>query len=376
MRPKKLFCAQYKGKNLNCHVSDPTFYSDFQNASQIAFLCGDYGSLISFGVSKPPHMKITDRITRRWPLYGLLLALAIGLASAISPAVGGSGISPEALGERLFSDPILSLDRSISCASCHIPEFAFADTVAFSIGIGGQRGTRNTPSSMNMLARDAFFWDGRAATLEEQALMPIENPVEMGLPIAEAIARLRSDAEYVRWFREAFGGPPDAEKLAAALAAFQRTLETADTPWDRFAFDIEDIDPAVVRGKAIFDQKGKCLECHFTPDFTADEFRNIGLYNGSDLADEGRFAISRDSADLGKFKVPGLRNVAITAPYMHNGMFATLREVIDYYDDPKAFVPDVINVDTLLREPLGLTEQEKVDLEAFLHSLTDRRFVK
>jgi cytochrome c peroxidase len=320
-----------------------------------------------------------DRILLRpWRLevLGMALVLALGLGAAISPQQGGSGMSPETLGERLFSDPILSLDRTISCASCHIPEFAFADTAAFSRGIGGQLGDRNAPSSMNMLARDVFFWDGRAATLEAQALIPIENPVEMGLPIAEAIARLRSDADYPRWFQEAFGGAPDAEKLAAALAAFQRTLETADTHWDRSARGLEELDPAVARGKAVFDDKGKCLECHFTPDFTADEFRNIGLYNGRGLKDEGRFAISRDSADLGKFKVPGLRNVAVTAPYMHNGMFATLRQVIDYYDDPKAFVPDGINVDTLLREPLGLTEQEKSDLEAFLHSLTDRRFLE
>lgn len=320
-----------------------------------------------------------DRIffrSRRLVILSAVLVLALGLGAAISPQQGGSGMSPESLGERLFSDPILSLDRTISCASCHIPEFAFADTVAFSRGISGQLGGRNTPSSMNMLSRDVFFWDGRAATLEAQALVPIENPVEMGLPIAQAITRLRNDADYPRWFREAFGGAPDAEKLAAALAAFQRTLETADTHWDRSARGLEELGPAVARGKAIFDDKGKCLECHFTPDFTADEFRNIGLYNGQELKDEGRFAISRDSADLGKFKVPGLRNVAVTAPYMHNGMFATLREVIDYYDDPKAFVPDGINVDTLLREPLGLTGQEKSDLEAFLHSLTDRRFLE
>lgn len=121
-------------------------------------------------------------------------------------------------------------------------------------------------------------------------------------------------------------------------------------------------------------KKGKCFDCHFSPDFTGDEFRNIGLFNGKNLNDAGRFAISKDSLDLGKFKVPGLRNIAVTAPYMHNGMFKTLEEVIDYYDQPNRLMPDAIGRDTLLAQPLNLSLEEKADLKAFLEALTDDRF--
>ena len=130
------------------------------------------------------------------------------------------------------------------------------------------------------------------------------------------------------------------------------------------------------RGREIFLGKGKCFDCHFGPDFTGDDFKNIGLFNGKDLNDSGRYVITRDPADLGSFKVPGLRNVAVTKPYMHNGMFKTLKEVIDYYDMPDKFVSNSINRDTLLARPLHLTPQEKKDLEAFLNSVTDYRFSK
>jgi cytochrome c peroxidase len=306
-----------------------------------------------------------------------ILFLLAGLALAARP-VSDPPISEERLGELLFFDPILSLDSSISCASCHRPEFAFADTLAFSVGVYGQLGTRNTPGVTNMSARDAFFWDGRSATLEAQALEPIKNPVEMGLEIEQAIHRLKQHSQYVQWFDEVYDRLPDEAALAAALAAFQRTLETSNTVWDRYNLDLisdDDIDPAIVRGKVVFDTKGKCIQCHFTPDFTGDEFRNVGTFDGVTLTDKGRFDVTGDSLDLGRFKVPGLRNVGVTAPYMHNGMFQTLREVIDFYDNPFAFVANPINLDTLMIEPLHLSEQEKQDLEAFLHSLTDARFL-
>jgi cytochrome c peroxidase len=165
------------------------------------------------------------------------------------------------------------------------------------------------------------------------------------------------------------------ENLAIALAAYIRTLETSDTPFDRWMQDKpKPMSEAAVRGREVFMVKGKCFDCHFSPDFTGDEFRNIGLYNGRDLKDPGRFTVSRDSADLGKFKVSGLRNVSVTGPYMHNGMFATLEEVIDYYDNPDRFVQNALGRDTLLARPLNLTQQEKTDLKAFLDALTDGRF--
>lgn len=281
----------------------------------------------------------------------------------------------EELGELLFSDPILSQNNQISCASCHIPEFAFSDTSKLSKGVDGKLGSRNTPSAMNMTDRNFFFHDGRAETLEDQAAGPIENPVEMNLPIAEAIKRLNDDENYRNYFKKIYKESPNRSNLLDAIASFERTLETSNTPFDRFMNkDKSAISEAAKRGQIIFNEKGKCFDCHFGPDFTGDEFRNIGLYNGKDLNDLGRYDVTKDSADIGKFKVPGLRNIAITAPYMHNGMFQTLTEVIDYYDTPTAFVKGSINSDSLLSKPLGLTKEEKSDLLQFLNTLTDDRF--
>ncbi len=281
------------------------------------------------------------------------------------------------LGKALFFDPILSEDLTISCASCHKPEFAFADTTRFSLGVHGQPGTRNTPSAMNVSSRSSFFWDGRAATLEEQALKPIANPVEMNLPVTEAVARLNKSPKYLELFRLVYHTNPDAKSLGAALAAFERTLETGNTPNDRWMNDEPNSMTAQqVRGRDIFRTKGKCLECHFTPDFTGDEFRSIGMFDGQEMNDSGRYMATHNPADISKMKVPGLRNVAVTAPYMHNGHFKTLAEVIEYYDNPSLHLPGGMYRDSVLRQPLGLTKQEKLDLEAFLHALTDDRFVK
>jgi cytochrome c peroxidase len=299
------------------------------------------------------------------------------LVSCTGPSSEKLMLSEGKLGERLFFDPILSRDSTVSCGSCHKPEFAFADTVALSPGMQGRTGLRNTPSAMNQTNRNFYFWDGRAETLEEQALGPMENHVEMDFPLTLTVKRLIRNDFYNRAFKQVYGKQPDKELLAQAIAAFERGLETSDSPFDRYmkGEDTMAMTASQKRGLDIFNNKGKCFDCHFGVDFTGnDQFRNIGLYNGKQLNDEGRSAISGNAKDLGRFKVPGLRNIAHTAPYMHNGMFRTLKQVIDYYDEPDKVVPDAINRDTLLNRPLGLTEGEKKDLESFLRSLSDDRF--
>jgi cytochrome c peroxidase len=285
-------------------------------------------------------------------------------------------ITQEKLGEKLFFDPILSLDHTISCASCHKPDFAFADTSAFSKGVGGKLGNRNTPSVMNMAMRETFFWDGRAASLEAQVVGPIENPVEMNLPFSKAVLRVRNHTGYRKLFYQVFKKLPDSASIVQAIASFERTLETDQTPNDRWIDDLPGgLTEAQIRGRDLFmSNRTRCFDCHFTPDFTADEFRNIGLFNGKESKDSGRYLISRNPDDIGKFKTPGLRNVAMTAPYMHDGSFKTLREVIDYYDEPAKFMKHSINRDTILPIKIGLSEQEKQDMVAFLHALTDDRF--
>lgn len=275
------------------------------------------------------------------------------------------------LGRMLFFDPILSANRSTSCASCHKPEFAFADSTSFSKGFNGGFTSRNTPTVMNMSSRPYLFWDGRSPNLEDQAIHPIVNPVEMGLKKTDIVKRLKSSPFYKKAFQKIYGSAPDLKLLGKAIAAFERTLETADSPFDKYMEgDSTAISASAIRGRELFLEKGHCFDCHFTPDFTADEFRNIGLFNGKNLNDSGRYLVSQNPEDIGRFKVPGLRNVALTAPYMHNGQFRTLRQVVDYYDNPDAFIPNSIGRDTILAKPLGLNEQEKEDLVEFMKSLT------
>ena len=285
--------------------------------------------------------------------------------------------SKEELGKRLFFEKKLSRDNSISCASCHIPEYAFSDTIDFSIGVGGRKGKRNTPSAMNMASREIFFFDGRAATLEIQATFPIQDHNEMDINIDKAVSKIALDKFYQKAFKKIYKKSPNKTNILSAIAAYERSLESSSPFDDYMNGDKNAISESAKRGHKIFmNPKNKCFDCHFTPDFTGDEFKNIGLFNGKDLNDSGRYIITKNIKDLGSFKVPGLRNIAITGPYMHNGMFKSLKEVIAYYNNPKAKIPDAINTDSLLHKPLSMTENEMIDLEEFLKTLTDPIIVK
>jgi cytochrome c peroxidase len=265
---------------------------------------------------------------------GFSLLLVLVVSTCAMPRRGKEEVfSKTDLGKKIFFDPILSKDKTIFCASCHKPQFAYADSTRLSPGVGGKLGARNTPSVMNMASREAFFWDGRAATLEEQARVPIENSLEMNMHFGKAVKRVAMNKEYKRLFLKFYNQLPNEKNIANALAEFQRSLESdGSAPHDLWIGEIDTkaLNPSQLRGREIFLNKGKCFDCHFSPDFTGDEYRNIGLYDGQELNDKGRFMVSQKPEDLGKFKVPGLRNVELTAPYMHNGMFASLAEVIDF----------------------------------------------
>lgn len=285
-----------------------------------------------------------------------------------------------ALGERLFFDPILSSNRTVSCASCHKPEFAFADNLIFSVGVGNMPTTRNSPTAMYMSGRKAFFWDGRASRLEEQALIPIAESREMNLPIAEAIARLDQSPFYRKAFYLVFQDRPMPHLLGAALASYQRSLGKRSSAFDRYrAGDEKAMSTQAVRGLELFLGKARCGQCHAGTDFTDDAFRNIGLVDlqinepFTLLPEEhGRFNVTKVKADVGKFKTPHLRNIALTAPYMHDGSIATLREVIRFYNDGSRKIHRHWNVDSLLLKPLNLTRREEKALEVFLQQLTDK----
>ncbi len=278
----------------------------------------------------------------------ILFALLVSALGFITNADNKSITTRAALGKKLFSEKILSADSSISCASCHKPEYAFADTVALSIGIHNIEGNRNTPSVLNMKNRPYFFWDGRAASLAEQSLIPMADHNEMGLPVAEAVQRLNKNVSYKNLFLQIFKQKPNAKNLSAAFAAYEQTLETVDSRFDDWANGDGQLTIAEENGRQLFiGEKAKCFDCHFREDFTSDEFKNIGLFNGNFLTDSGRYRITKKESDMGKFKIPGLRNVAVTAPYMHNGMFATLQEVLRYYNNPKGFFPHQVNIDSI-----------------------------
>lgn len=293
------------------------------------------------------------------------------------PNPAGNPLTEEgiALGRTLFFDPILSGDGTQSCATCHEPAFAFTDRGRrFSAGIDGSVGTRNAPGVSNAAWMEGMFWDGRAASLEDQAREPVPNPIEMKLPWPEAVERLERHAEYPGLFRAAFGDVPITETLAVrAIAQFERTLISADAKYDRVRRGEASFTEAEDRGfRLFFGEEGDCFHCHGHPFFTDHLFHNTGL--DSVFTDVGLERTTGNPFDRGKFKTPTLRNVAVTAPYMHDGRFATLEESVRHYDRGGFYSP---TVDPLMRigQGLGLSERDVDDLVAFLHTLTDSAFL-
>jgi cytochrome c peroxidase len=280
--------------------------------------------------------------------------------------------SKEELGRKLFFDTMLSKNKNVSCGSCHLPAYAFADTLPKSVGHNGNKTKRNTPTVMNMGARSSFFFDGRVTTLEEQIFEPIIHKDEMGFSEDGVIKRLKKDREYKTAFSKYYKEGITKNSVSEAIGSYIRQLETSNSPFDQWMRKESSLSESAIRGRELFlGDKAKCFGCHFSPDFTADEFKNIGIYDEKQFMDKGRYEVSKKPEDIGRFKVPGLRNVAMTSPYMHNGMFVTLAEVVEYYNNPRGFISKPINMDSTLMKPLGLTAQEKYDLVSFLISLTD-----
>jgi cytochrome c peroxidase len=272
------------------------------------------------------------------------------------------------LGKLLYFDKRLSADSSLSCATCHHPKFAFADGAAVSTGIKGQKGGRSAPTVLNRAYSLAQFWDGRAATLEDQAKGPMINPIEMGHTHDAIVTRLRQIPGYRPLFKTAFGTEDfDIDHVAKAIATFERTVLSGNSPYDRWkAADKKAMTPEQVRGMNVYFNKAKCDQCHEGINFTTNAYHNLGIGTDKPEPDEGRFIVTKNPADWGAFKTPTLREIANTAPYMHDGRFKTLDEVVDFYD--KGGIPNK-NLDKTMKK-LNLTAEEKKDLVAFLHALS------
>lgn len=275
------------------------------------------------------------------------------------------------LGRQLFYDPMLSRDSTISCASCHAQNLAFTDALPLSMGIYGALTLRNAPTLANLAWQPYMFMDAGVKNLEIQVEGPLFAHNEMDFTYFELNQRLARHPEYVRQIRDVFGTEPNAYAVTRAVAAFERTMVSGNSRFDRFYFnnELNALNESEKRGWEIFSStEAKCLQCHQLPFFTDFSFRNIGLYES--YADSGRARVTRLSEDNGKFKVPTLRNIELTAPYMHNGSLASLELVIDHYNG--GLVPHA-NLDPLLAN-LNLNSQQKADLVAFLKSLTDEEF--
>jgi cytochrome c peroxidase len=301
----------------------------------------------------------------------------LGLPPVPVPAENPPTRETIALGKKLYFSPALSIDGTVTCASCHDPAQGFADPRPVSIGVRGGRGSRNAPTVLNSAYNKKLFWDGRAASLENQVSGPMTNSLEMGHTLDGVLRDVSRDPELRKMFEAAYGpGPPTIGKISQSIAAFERTLLSGSTPFDRFFYggQKDALSPSAQRGFAIFrdPNKGDCAACHTVGRdyalFTDHEFHNLGtaVNAGGELADLGLYTQTGREGDQGAFRTPSLRNVARTAPYMHDGSLRSLKDVVDFYVGGGTSNP---YLDKRIK-PLSLTSGERTDLVAFLESLT------
>ncbi|MEY4527783.1 MAG: Cytochrome c peroxidase [Nitrospirota bacterium] len=272
------------------------------------------------------------------------------------------------LGQQLYFDVRLSKNNTISCAFCHNPGTGYADVRQTSIGIDGGLGGRQAPTVMNSAFNPLQFWDGRAGSLEEQAIGPIQNPLEMGETPDGVVKKLKAIKGYRYQFQAVFGTEVSLQGIADAIAAYERTIISTDSPYDRFARGkTSAMNDAQRRGLELFRGKARCILCHNGSNFTDNGFHNTGVPQvGPMTEDLGRYYVTHLDRDKGAFKTPTLRSVALTAPYMHDGAFKTLEEVIAFYNQGGG---QNANLSSLIK-PLGLSDVDKADLAEFLRALT------
>jgi cytochrome c peroxidase len=326
------------------------------------------------GCKQDPAFKIGDGHTHTH----VDLNIPPGLPPMKIPADNPMTIEGVSLGRKLFYDNILSKNSLMNCGSCHHLETYFVDSNnAFSIGVDGIAGTRNSMPLFNIGYNPTFFWDGGSPSLEAQVLGPITNPVEMHESIENVINKLQQHPQYPTLFNQAFGTDKISSALVfKAIAQFERTMISGNSKFDRYLAGKEPLSLAELRGKDLYlsEKKGDCFHCHsYGSTFTDFEFRNTGL--DSIPVDKGRALITRLVTDEGKFKTPSLRNIAFTAPYMHDGRFTTLRQCIEHYNRNFKYTnnlsPELKNI-----PKNRLNEDEINDLIAFLNTLTDEEFIK
>jgi cytochrome c peroxidase len=272
------------------------------------------------------------------------------------------------LGRLLYFEKRISADGRLSCASCHHPSKGFTDQAPVSIGINGQKGGVSAPTVINRAYGAIQFWDGRASSLEAQAVGPMANPIEMGNSHPAVVETLKKIPGYRARFKAVFGTEDfTLDHVAMAIATFERTVLSGNSPYDKYKLGNKAaMNASQVRGMDVFFNKAKCDQCHEGASFTLNSFHNLGIGQDKAIPEPGRFAVTKKSDDFGAFKTPTLRDIANTFPYMHDGSLKTLEEVVDYYD--KGGIPNK-NLDERIKK-LNLTAQDKADLVAFMKALS------
>ena len=300
--------------------------------------------------------------------YKLQIPFGLEETAVVIPADNPLTTEKIELGRALFFDKRLSKDNTVACANCHLAEFAFTDSKPVSTGIGGQKGGRSAPVSFNRVFSSAQFWDGRAATLEEQSVGPFTNPIEHGfVNHDEMLAKMKQIAGYRELFMQVFGEDITIDNVGKAIASFQRTVLSGNSPADRADQGQEEgaISDEAKHGLLLFREKARCTKCHSGFNFTDEKFHNLGIGWDDNKVDLGRYMVTKNPEDIGAFKTPTLREIGRSAPYTHDGRFKTLEEVVNFYNQGGVKNP---HQDPLII-PLELTEDEKHDLVQFLHTL-------
>lgn len=272
------------------------------------------------------------------------------------------------LGKLLYFDTRLSADNTVSCATCHNPKMGWTDNAPVSTGIKGQKGDVSAPTVINSTYMGLQFWDGRAANLEEQALGPLVNPVEMGNKNHdEVVAKIKAIPGYLPYFKKAFGDEEvNKVRIAQAIASFERTVLSGNSRFDRWSFgDKTAMTEQEIRGRDLFFGKALCTRCHAGPNFSDSQFHNLGVGQNKPKPEEGRFAVTKAKEDMGAFKTPTIRDITKTAPYMHDGSEKTLEDVVEFYNKGGVKNPNL----AVQMEVLNLTVEEKADLVAFMKAL-------
>jgi len=300
--------------------------------------------------------------------YKLKIPFGLEETAVVIPADNPLTKEKIELGRLLFFDKRLSKNNTIACASCHLAQFAFTDGKNVSTGINGLKGGRSAPASLNRVFSKAQFWDGRAETLEAQSVGPFINPVEHGFSKHdEMIAKMKKIAGYRKLFQEVFGTDITIDGVGKAIASFQRTILTGNSSADRFDQGGEEkaISQAAQNGLVLFREKARCTKCHSGFNFSDEKFHNLGIGWDDNKVDLGRYMVTGNADEIGAFKTPTLREISRSAPYMHDGRFKTLEEVVNFYNKGGIKNPHQDN----LIIPLELTDQEKHDLVEFLRTL-------